>query len=118
MPRVGGADERQALLDGPQAGLGEVLVGPGVRPNQASLVTFRIRLGPRAVGQHRAREDRLVADRRRDRRQAGDGEGPRAVARLEAARDVDELAQADRRGSARRGAPGRYSPKGTRWTLS
>ena len=30
--------------------------GPGVRPNQASLVTFRIRSGPGSVGQDRRRE--------------------------------------------------------------
>ena len=112
-PGVGCAHQRQAEFDRAQASLGEMLIRPGVRPNQASSVTLSMPARPIRPGGGRTLvgEDRLVADHRQRRRQTGNAKHIRSAPRVEAAGNVDELGDADPLDQIESGI---YSPNGTR----
>ena len=81
--RVRRPHQRQALLDGAQAGGLEMLIGPGRVPEPAVVRDVEKPRRPcrrghaGAARHHLAGEDRLVADQRAERRQARQGEGAR-----------------------------------------
>ena len=85
-------------------------------PNQPSLVTIEQPARPLAARHRLARKDDLVADQRQQARRARHVQRAAPVAGDEAAVHLGELHQAERFEQV--DWNGRYSPNGTRWTLS
>jgi hypothetical protein len=71
-----------------------MLMGTGRDAEPGIVGNVKNKTRPGSLQHHAAGEDRLIADRRRHGRQARHGQRPPAFAGVEAARHMDELAQA------------------------
>jgi hypothetical protein len=95
-PRVRGPDQGQSFLNRAQPRLREMLMGAGhpipsiVRHIEEQAWTVRRWPG----GHDLARENRLIANQRRDGRQSGNNQQSPLGTRREPARDIHELTQA------------------------